>query len=93
MRDWTPALRTRLAGLKLAPAREAEIVEELSSHLDDRYQELTRSGMSDADAHAMSLDELDDHELLRREMRPLRQSSAPAPIVPGTSRARPAADL
>jgi hypothetical protein len=37
--DWTIALRSRLATLRLGPAREAEIVEELSQHLDERYQD------------------------------------------------------
>jgi hypothetical protein len=30
MPDWKPEIRRRLAGLKLEPTREAEIVEELS---------------------------------------------------------------
>ena len=42
--DWTPDLRARLAQLRLSPAREAEIVEELSQHLDDRYEELRAAG-------------------------------------------------
>ena len=44
MPDWKPVLLARLAGLPLTPAREAEIVEELSLHLDDRYSELIRGG-------------------------------------------------
>ena len=50
MPDWTADLRARLAELRLTPAREAEIVEELSQHLDDRYEELRASGSSDTDA-------------------------------------------
>ena len=46
--DWTGALRSRLACLALNPAREAEIIEELAVHLNDRYEELRRSGRSDA---------------------------------------------
>jgi hypothetical protein len=34
MPDWTEYLRPRLAGLQLSASREAEIVEELSQHLD-----------------------------------------------------------
>lgn len=34
---WSSALRERLSGLSLAPARELEIIEELSLHLDERY--------------------------------------------------------
>ena len=40
MPDWTLHLRPRLARLNLRGEREAEIVEELSQHLDERYQEL-----------------------------------------------------
>ena len=38
-------LRARLASLRLAPAREAAIIEELSQHLDDRRQELIAGGL------------------------------------------------
>jgi hypothetical protein len=42
--DWSPDIRARLSTLSIAPAREAEIVEELSQHLDDRWRELVASG-------------------------------------------------
>jgi hypothetical protein len=45
MPEWDADLRTRLAGLQLTPAREAEIIEELSQHLDDRYEELRASSL------------------------------------------------
>ena len=35
MIDWKKEIRQRLAGLKLKPTREAEIVEELAQHLED----------------------------------------------------------
>ena len=38
--EWKQEIRERLASLKLAPAREAEIVEELAQHLDDRFAEM-----------------------------------------------------
>ena len=44
------ALASRLARLALRPAREREIIDELSQHLDDRYQELRAGGASHADA-------------------------------------------
>ena len=40
MRDWKEEIRQRLADLRLAPTREAEIVEELAQHIEDRYAEL-----------------------------------------------------
>ena len=36
MPSWERHVRPRLSSLRLSPAREAEIVEELSQHLDDR---------------------------------------------------------
>lgn len=44
MPDWSKEIRNLLAGLKLEPSREAEIVEELSQHLNDRYEELLGGG-------------------------------------------------
>ena len=50
MPDWTKETRQRLADLRLAPTREAEIVEELAQHIDDRYEELLASGVTEAEA-------------------------------------------
>lgn len=47
MPEWKPELLRRLARLGLAPAREAEIADELSQHLEDCYQELLASGQSE----------------------------------------------
>ena len=40
MPDWSREIRERLSGLKVDPAREQSIVDEISQHLDDRYAEL-----------------------------------------------------
>src|SRR5688572_10015735 len=82
MRDWTPDLEQRLASLRLDPAREAEIVEELSEHLDQRYAELRDRGVDEAAAVALVRAELLDDDALARLMRPLRQANAPPPVVP-----------
>ena len=86
MPDWTEPLRARLAELRLGPEREAEIVEELSQHLDQRYEELRQTGSREADARCLVAEELLDPQALARYMRPLRQAHAPAPIVPGVPR-------
>jgi len=44
MPDWKGEISRRLRGVKLAPAREAEILEEMSQHLEDRYKELVNNG-------------------------------------------------
>jgi predicted permease len=86
MPSWRPALSARLARLSLRPAREQEIIEELSQHLDDRYDELRAAGHPHDAAMRLAIDEIEDADLLRREMRGLRQASLPEPIAPGTPR-------
>ena len=76
-------LRRRLAELRLSPAREAEIVEELSQHLDDRYEELRAAGSSDADARRLALEELNEAGGLAQRMQALSQAHTPPPIVHG----------
>lgn len=93
MPDWRPVLLARLAGLRLTPAREAEIVEELSLHLEDRYRELIRGGTHPREAERVALGELREHDLLRQRMDVLRQAHAADPITPGAPRQRVTADL
>ena len=50
MPDWKPDIRARLSQLSIAPSREAEIVEELTQHLDDRWRELVARGETPDDA-------------------------------------------
>ena len=47
MPEWKEEIRRRLAGMRLEPTREAEIVEEISQHLDDRYEELRGGSATD----------------------------------------------
>jgi predicted permease len=89
MPEWNADLRARLAGLRLTPAREAEIVEELAQHLDDRYQELRASGSSHTDARRIALDELSEGGDLAQRMQLLAQTHAPATIVQGQATRRP----
>jgi predicted permease len=91
--EWTSDLRPRLARLGLSPTREAEIVEELSQHLDDRYRALRASGASDADARRLAIDELQEPDTLARHMAPLRQAHTPTAITPGAPRRRFLTDL
>jgi putative ABC transport system permease protein len=58
MPDWKDAIRKQLAGLHLAPTREAEIVEELAQHAEDRYRELQSGGATEPEGRRVTLDEL-----------------------------------
>src|SRR5262245_40247009 len=93
MPDWIEHLRPRLAALRLSPAREAEIIEELSQHLDQRYEDLRADGASEADAQRLALDELCGHDALEHQMQLLRQAHVPMPVTPGTPKRRPLGDF
>ena len=58
MPEWSAEIRRRLEGLRIDPAREASVVEELSQHLEDRYAELVADGAAPEDARRSSLEEL-----------------------------------
>jgi putative ABC transport system permease protein len=73
-RDWKRDIGEQLARLKLAPARHAEIVEELAQHVEDRYQELLAGGAAESEARRTTLEELGDNELLVAELRRVEQS-------------------
>jgi len=85
MPDWKNEIGRRMARLKLAPARESEIVEELAQHLDDRYQELVAGGTSETDAERLTLADLSENELFR-EFQMVERKTPPEPIVIGTNR-------
>ena len=93
MPDWSDDLRARMAAVQLPPAREAEIVEELSQHLDDRYEELRSSGASAADAHRLAIQELDEAGGLGRRMQALSQAHTPPVVIHGQPRASAARNL
>jgi predicted permease len=83
MPDWNEAIRKQLSELRLAPAREAEIVEELAQHAEDRYRELRSGGATEAEAHRIALEEVGGHELLAKELRAVERTNAPEPVVLG----------
>jgi predicted permease len=85
MLDWKQEIRRRLASLQLAPEREAEIVEELSQHLEDHYAELRASGATPDEAYRAALAEVPNSEMLQRQLRLVERQVAPEPIVLGTN--------
>jgi len=93
MPDWTQHVRPRLSGLRLSPTREAEIVEELSQHLDDRYRELIAGGMSPDEATRVALSDFREGNVLADYIAPLRQARPPSAITPGASGSNLLSDL
>jgi putative ABC transport system permease protein len=59
MREWREEIRRRLSDARLAPEAEADVVEELSQHLEDRYAELRSRGLTEEAAGEAVLAELD----------------------------------
>ena len=82
MPEWKEELRKRLASLKLPPTREAEILEELAQHLEDRYEELVGSGVPEEEAARAALSELSDSDLLVGELRRIERQ-CPEVLIPG----------
>jgi hypothetical protein len=89
MPDWNEHIRKQLAGLRLAPAREAEIADELAQHAEDRYRELQNGGASEEEARRITLDELTGHEVLAGELRSIEHTDAPEPVVLGAGNKGP----
>src|SRR5262245_3754362 len=85
MPEWKDEIKNRLAGLNLTPTREAEIIEELSQHLDDCYAELLSGGATQDEAHRAALEELSEDETLHRELSRVERQVASEPVVLGTT--------
>jgi predicted permease len=89
MSSWRGELTNRLATLKLRPEREAEIVEELTQHLDDHVRELIAGGADPETARTIALAELDQPGELARRLGMVERHSPYALPQPGApSRAR-----
>jgi hypothetical protein len=68
MPEWQSEILRRLAPLKLSPARESEIAEEIAQHLEDRYQELLATGQPESAAFRTAIDELKGADFLARSL-------------------------
>jgi putative ABC transport system permease protein len=66
MADWRRVVRRRLAELRLRPAAEAELTEEIAQHLEDLYCELLSGGATPDAARARTMVELENIGELRR---------------------------
>ncbi len=86
--DWRAEIRQRLAELQLDAAREAQIVDEMAQHLDDRYEELLRRGESVDSARATTLEELSEMNILETVLATERGRAAAAEITLGRARGR-----
>ena len=83
MPDFKHEIRERLAELGLSPVREAEIVEELSQHLEDEYERALSCGTSEEEARQQALQQLNASDLLGRELKHVEQR-VPVAVTLGT---------
>jgi predicted permease len=79
MPDWSKEIRAAIASLNLEPMREAEVVEELSQHLRDRYDEMLKSGIGAEHAYQSLLKELNDGALVSGLKATLHGAHQPLP--------------
>lgn len=87
MPDWREEIRRRLQSLDLTPTREAEIIDELAQHLDDRYRELRARGATHDDARAAALLEIEQADVFRRDVARIeRPAPAELPAAGAPSR-------
>jgi putative ABC transport system permease protein len=84
MPEWKEEIRRRLASLQLEPTREAEIVEELSQHLEDYYAESLARGATPDEAYRAALAEVRESATLQRELRRVERRVAQEHIALGT---------
>ena len=84
MPDFKAEISVRLSELQLSPAREAEIVEELSQHLEQEYERAVSGGASEEEARKKVLEELNTADLLRRELKNVEHRVSQDPITSGT---------
>ncbi len=68
MPDWNALVRERLGGLGLDPAQQEQIVTELASHLQDRYEELYARGLCESEAMQRSLLQVANWHRLARQI-------------------------
>lgn len=83
MPDWPEEVRRAIAGLNLEPTREAEVVEELSQHLQDRFEEMMERGDDASHAYSILLKELQDGGLLQGLRLTMQKRQKPIPAEGG----------
>ena len=83
MPEFRTDIRARLAELGLPPVREAEIVEELSEHLEDEYERALGSGASEDEARKQALEQLNTPDLLGRELKRVERRVSQSPVTLG----------
>ena len=92
MPDWNRLVRERLAPLRLTPATEDSLAEELAQHLDDSYRDLLAGGANMQEAFRGALAEFGSLDALRSTaLARMPRHDVPPPGLP--AHGTPLADL
>ncbi|MFZ0736443.1 MAG: ABC transporter permease [Candidatus Acidiferrales bacterium] len=87
MPEWRQEIRKQLAGLNLPPTREAEIIDELSDHLANLYEEIIAEGTTPEEAYREALSSLSHSDLVAElratERTPLRDPTPDGALKSG----------
>jgi len=86
MPDWKSLIRSRIASLRLTPEVEADLTEELTQHLEDRYRELLQGGAEEAEACRQAAAEVDDQDAICGLIRRGHQMSRSETVQVGSER-------
>jgi len=93
MADFKDEIRKRVAALQLSPTREVEIVEELSQHLDDQYEQSLSRGATEEEAYGSALAGLAESDLLARELKRVERRVQREPLTLGNEKTNLLGDL
>jgi hypothetical protein len=85
MPDFKSEIRAAITGLNLSPEREVEIVEELSQHLEEHYEDAVSRGASEEEAKCGALEGLTVPDSLGNELKQLKHRVPPRLASPGFS--------
>ena len=81
MPDFKAEIRQSIAELDLSPEREAEIVEELSQDLEERFEKALREGASEEEAKQLALVELVQPDSLSAQLKRVNHSGRSCPLI------------
>jgi putative ABC transport system permease protein len=83
MPDWREEIRQKLVALRIEPAQEGEIIEELAQHLDDVYQRHIAKGLPEHEAKQLALRELAGADSLPNELKRIHKPYYEPPVPGG----------
>src|SRR5262249_4819253 len=84
MPDFKSEIRARVTKLGLPPTRENEIIEEISQHLEDEFEDAVTRGATDEEAARAAVVQLD--HLLTRELQRVERPAPSESVLMGARR-------